>query len=193
MRFSITWSASIRYKCHTTSCWPLDNFPITFSTDQHKYYYRLPKKLLQSNAFIDVCLSVSRLRGSGCDHYPWWIGPHCTGSTVPLDIRHGIPIQPQSHAWVWAFLLVTSCCYHWRPVQNCSLKNPLTGTDIYCMYSLQVGGAHPTGMFLLFKCSRVIVDIPCVVPLNGWTCVQHWPGWQSPLQQETTLVLWLFR
>ena len=43
-------------------------------------YYRLSTKLWEGNVFSPVCPSaILPTLGGGCDHYPWFIGPPCTG------------------------------------------------------------------------------------------------------------------
>ena len=62
-----------------------------------------------------------------CDHYPWSIGPLCTGPPSPgpgpssVDMRHWTPSPPKTP---WP-LLMTSGGNHWWPVQTCSLEDPL--------------------------------------------------------------------
>ena len=48
--------------------------------------------------YFQLCLSISlsTWRGVPCDHYPWWIGPHCTGSPNPLPSDTGHPPCPGS-------------------------------------------------------------------------------------------------
>ena len=106
-------------------------------------FYHLPTEFLEGNIFM--CLSTG---GSSCDHYLWSIRPHSTGPTgsdpSPLYIRHGThwtsdmgppyPAPDIRHGTPVSALappLVTSDGHHWRPVQTCSLKDPLptpTGT-----------------------------------------------------------------
>ena len=54
------------------------------------HLYRPPTNLLEGNIFSLVCPSVSLSVyrcGVRCDHYPWCIGLHCTGSQL-LPSRH---------------------------------------------------------------------------------------------------------
>ena len=49
--------------------------------------------------------------------------------------------------------LVTFGRHHWRPVETCSLDDPLTYGRQQSMYSIMVGkqkGTYPTGIFLLY-------------------------------------------
>ena len=114
---------------------------------------------------VSVCSGVGEI-----NHYPWCIGPHCTG-----PLQHGTrstalrPIPPQifdltvhpfpSPPWppsryrttVQGPLLVTSDDHHWRPVQTCSLQDtPQTDADIWWLlthiWSAQAGNTHRTRM-----------------------------------------------
>ena len=59
--------------------------------------YRPLMKLREGNVFSHVCLSMGEGGGGvPCNNHPWWIGPHCAGTPS-----------------------------HWRPVQTCSLHDPL--------------------------------------------------------------------
>ena len=60
-------------------------------------------------SYVFACQSVSP-QGSPCDHYPWCIGPHCTGSPPP----------PPWTSDLGTLLLVTSGGHNRRPVQICS-------------------------------------------------------------------------
>ena len=52
--------------------------------------------------------------GSPCDHYPWYIGPHCTEVHLPEMGPHCTgPRSPATDIWCGN--------HHWRPVQTCSL------------------------------------------------------------------------
>ena len=43
-------------------------------------------KLREGNIFSRVCPFTG-----ACDHYPWYIGPHCTGTPPSLPLGHGTP------------------------------------------------------------------------------------------------------
>ena len=88
--------------------------------------------LWEGNVFshVSVILSVHRGGGFPCDHYPWCLGPHYTGSpwpwpwlkytfSAPLDIRPGTSCPSPTP------LLLTSGGHHWRPVQTCSPEIPI--------------------------------------------------------------------
>ena len=82
------------------------------------------RKLRGGNVFTGVCLSVHR-GGSPCNHYPWCIGPHCTGPPDPpghqtLDQPQTSGVGPPAMARPWRLLLVTCGGDHWRPVNTCS-------------------------------------------------------------------------
>ena len=69
--------------------------------------------------------------GVPCGHYPGCIGPHCTGYPSPVP------------------LVVTSVGHHWRPVQICSLEDPIVltfGSHRRSVWRWQAGEMHPTGM-----------------------------------------------
>ena len=62
--------------------------------------YRPPTELREANVCLSVhgkevcvCLSTG---GIPCDHYPWCIGLHCTGTPTPVlpSSRHGPPAPP---------------------------------------------------------------------------------------------------
>ena len=75
-----------------------------------------PPKSWEGNVFVGVCLSVCK-EGPSCDHYPWFIGPHCTGT------------PSQRHGTSWEPLLVTSGGHLFRPIQTCRLGSPLELTS----------------------------------------------------------------
>ena len=67
-----------------------------------------------------VCLFITALQPS-CGKVMFSVMSVCLPHQPhPLDIRHKIPSQPQSHP----SLLMTSGSHHWRPVQACSLEDP---------------------------------------------------------------------
>ena len=75
-----------------------------------------PPKSREGNVFAGVCLSV-RKAGPSCDHYPWFIGPHCTGT------------PSQRHGTSWEPLLVTSGDHLFRPFKLVNLGSPLELTS----------------------------------------------------------------
>ena len=103
---------------------------------------------------VSVCHSVQ-----GCHMWPlpmmhWTsvyrdppldMGPQCTGTPDIGPHCLGTPI------------LLTSDSHGWRPVQTCTLQDPLpTSPDIWWLlqhvWSVQVGGMHPTGMLSCSFC-----------------------------------------
>ena len=84
--------------------------------------------------FLQV--SVILFRGVPCDHYPWYIGPHCTGNPPgPYPMYRA----PASDIW-WESLKTYSNLYTSGP----------PSANIWWLlkhvWLMKAGGTHPTGM-----------------------------------------------
>ena len=75
-----------------------------------------------------VCLATGGGGGCGvsCAHYPWCIGPHCTGLPSPQTWDLTVPSPPPGYgsSKYRDALLVASGGHHSRSVQTCSLQDP---------------------------------------------------------------------
>ena len=86
------------------------------------HFYRPPRKLREGNVFTGVCLSFNS-RGS-----PMWPLPmtHWTSPPGPLVLTPSPwPWPPFQTLHIGIPPVVTSGDCSWRPVQNCSLEDPL--------------------------------------------------------------------
>ena len=102
-------------------------------------FYRPPTNL-REDVFTRVCLSTGQ-------------GPHVTIThDHVLDLIVQTPPPP-----TWDLRIpVTSGGHHWKPVQTCSLQDPLpTSADIWRLLkqarSLAVGGTHLTDMLPFYR------------------------------------------
>ena len=105
------------------------------------FFHFLSPKTLETLMFLNTSVCPQRVP---CDHYPWCIGPHLIGPTLPS--RHVTSGTPPF------LLLVTSDGHHWKYVQT------WTPTPTECWYllvkhipSVQTGSMHHTGMPSCFK------------------------------------------
>ena len=92
-------------------------------------FYRPATRLREGKVFSRVCLSVCLSIGKRppCDHYWWYIGPHCTaphtwGTHSPVPS----PSPPRHKTWDPLPLLLISGGNHWYLVQIYSLEEPLS-------------------------------------------------------------------
>ena len=96
---------------------------------------------------VSVCLFMGEGGGPQCDHYAWYIGPHCTGST-PSDIIYGTTLLSCPS------LLVTSDGHYWRPIQTFSFEHPpyprVLTSGGQSTYGWQAGGMLTTECFLVY-------------------------------------------
>ena len=72
--------------------------------------FTVRQRSCRKEMFSVVCLSVYLFtREVPCDHYPWYIGPHCTG---PPDIEPHCTGPPSSAIW-WQRLETCSNLFTW--------------------------------------------------------------------------------
>ena len=111
-------------------------------------------EIMGSNVLCFVCLSVI-LSTEGCNHYPWCIGPHCTGSPTPTPQGmgpHCIGLPPW-FPWTWDLTVMNLSSVSdilWTSLEICSnLFTSLPQTIWWLLKHIrlvQVGGTHHFGM-----------------------------------------------
>ena len=120
-------------------------------------------------SLISVCLSVHR--GPTCDHYSWYIEPHCTGphpgpscpdikhAPWPSAPRHQTCVPPASDIW----------CLSLETCSACSFEDPFHLLELtsggQSMYSEQAAGTTATGM--LSCCNHMLISIS-LLSVSSW-------------------------